>query len=285
MNGFRSGWYFETVKGLAIALQVDKILHEEKTSYHDIVLFKSTHFGSVLVVDGMIQCTERDEFPYHEMMAHLPLFSHPKPKKVLIIGGGDGGVVREVDKHDGVEEIHLCEIDERVIEVSKEYLPSIAHGLSSSKLTIHIADGIKYLEDHVNEFDVIITDSTDPVGPAVPLFEKPYYQKINQALRSGGILCSQGECIWFCMDLISNCLEMCNSIYPSVDYAYTSIPTYPSGVIGFILASKAKDVVFSEPLRNLTADHVKLMNLKYYNSDLHRASFVLPQFANKLKTK
>jgi spermidine synthase len=174
------------------------------------------------------------------MMAHLPLFSHPKPKKVLIIGGGDGGVVREVDKHDGVEEIHLCEIDERVIEVSKEYLPSIAHGLSSSKLTIHIADGIKYLEDHVNEFDVIITDSTDPVGPSIVLFEKPYYEKIYRALKPGGILCSQVDCVWTNLDFTRDFIKMCKSIYPVVQYINSSVPSFPSGQIGFILASKDK---------------------------------------------
>ncbi|XP_019852469.1 PREDICTED: spermidine synthase-like [Amphimedon queenslandica] len=280
----RDGWFSEINDlwpGECFSLKVDEILHQERSQYQDIMIFKSKAYGMVLVLDGVIQCTERDEFSYQEMIAHLPLFSHPNPKSVLIIGGGDGGVVREVIKHPSVEQVHLCEIDERVIELSKKYLPSLSSALSSPKVTVHVKDGVKFLEDHVNEFDVIITDSSDPIGPAIPLFERPYYEKTKNALKDGGVLCCQGECVWLDLKLISSCMSHCHSVFPVASYAYTTIPTYPCGQIGFFLASKDKNMVFEEPTRCVSDEEVKRMKLKYYNAAIHRASFVLPQFVKE----
>jgi spermidine synthase len=175
-----------------MTLKVEKVLHHEKSQYQDVLIFKSTDYGTVLVLDNVIQCTERDEFSYQEMIAHLAMNSHPDPKKVLVIGGGDGGVLREVVKHDCVEEAVLCDIDEAVIRLSKEYLPHMAQGLTHPKSTVHVGDGFKFLDDYKNSFDVIITDSSDPDGPAESLFQKSYFELLNNALREGGVITTQG---------------------------------------------------------------------------------------------
>ncbi|KAM3872398.1 spermidine synthase [Diretmus argenteus] len=242
----------------------------------------SKTYGNVLVLDGVIQCTERDEFSYQEMIANLPLCSHPCPKKVLIIGGGDGGVLREVVKHPLVESVVQCEIDEDVINVSKKYLPGMAKGFFSPKLTLNVGDGFEFMKQNQDAFDIIITDSSDPVGPAESLFKETYYQLMKTALREGGILCCQGECQWLHLELIKEMRTFCKTLFPVVDYAYCTIPTYPSGQIGFMLCSKNAETNFREPLRELSKDAVETMTLKYYNPEVHRASFVLPEFARKV---
>lgn len=176
-----------------MTLKVEKVLHHEKSKYQDVLIFKSTDHGNVLVLDNVIQCTERDEFSYQEMITHLAMNSHPDPKKVLVIGGGDGGVLREVIKHKSVESAILCDIDEAVIRLSKEYLPDMSASYKHPKVTTHIGDGFKFLDDRKNEFDVIITDSSDPDGPAESLFQKPYFQLLHDALREGGVITTQGR--------------------------------------------------------------------------------------------
>ncbi|RDB18793.1 Saccharopine dehydrogenase [NADP(+), L-glutamate-forming] [Hypsizygus marmoreus] len=188
------GWFREISSqwpGQAMTLKVNKILHVEKSLYQDVLVFESQTFGNVLVLDGVIQCTERDEFSYQEMIAHLPLASHPNPKKVLVIGGGDGGVVREVLKHDTVEQVVLCDIDEAVPRVSKQYLPHMSGLLADPRVTVFIGDGFKFLADNEATYDVIITDSSDPVGPAESLFQKPYFQLLHDALTPGGHISTQ----------------------------------------------------------------------------------------------
>ncbi|CAL1532620.1 unnamed protein product [Lymnaea stagnalis] len=285
MNGIKEGWFSEISElwpGQCMSLEVDKVLHHEKSKYQDILVFKSKTFGNVLVLDGVIQCTEKDEFSYQEMLAHLPLCSHKNPKKVLIIGGGDGGVARELLKHDCLEEVHMCEIDEAVVEVSKKYLPGMASSFSNPRLTLHIMDGFEYMGQHQGEFDVIITDSSDPIGPASSLFQKQYYELMKKALKPNGIVCSQGECMWIHMDLIKSMLDFCVTLYPSVSYAYTSIPTYPCGQIGFVLCSLDPEVDFENPLRPFSTDELKELNMKYYNTDMHKSAFKLPEFAKKV---
>ncbi|XP_070330381.1 spermidine synthase [Odocoileus virginianus] len=280
----REGWFRETCSlwpGQALSLQVEQLLHHQRSRYQDILVFRSKSYGNVLVLDGVIQCTERDEFSYQEMIANLPLCSHPNPRKVLIIGGGDGGVLREVVKHSSVESVVQCEIDEDVIQVSKKFLPSMAIGYSSSKLTLHVGDGFEFMKQNQDAFDVIITDSSDPMGPAESLFKESYYQLMKTALKEDGILCCQGECQWLHLDLIKEMRHFCKSLFPVVDYAYCTIPTYPSGQIGFMLCSKNPSTNFREPLQPLMQKQVEEMQLKYYNSDVHRAAFVLPEFARK----
>jgi spermidine synthase len=178
--------------GQAMSLKVNQVLHHEKSKYQDVLVFESSDYGNVLVLDNVIQCTERDEFSYQEMITHLAMNSHPNPKKVLVIGGGDGGVLREVVKHESVEEAVLCDIDEAVIRLSKKYLPGMSVSYQHPKVSTYIGDGFEFLKAKQNEFDVIITDSSDPEGPAESLFQKPYFELLRDALRDGGVITTQG---------------------------------------------------------------------------------------------
>ncbi|EZF09772.1 spermidine synthase [Trichophyton rubrum D6] len=191
----KDGWFSEVSDmwpGQAMNLRVNQILHHEKSDYQDVLVFESSDHGTVLVLDNVIQCTERDEFSYQEMITHLAMNSHPNPKKVLVIGGGDGGVLREIVKHDTVEEAVLCDIDEAVIRVSKKYLPGMSVGFQHPNAKVYVRDGFKFLEEQKNQFDVIITDSSDPEGPAEVLFQKPYFELLYGALREGGVISTQG---------------------------------------------------------------------------------------------
>ncbi|KAK2467601.1 hypothetical protein APHAL10511_000456 [Amanita phalloides] len=269
------GWFREISSqwpGQAMTLKVNKILHVEKSLYQDVLVFESETFGNVLILDGVIQCTERDEFSYQEMIAHLPLASHPSPKKVLVIGGGDGGVVREVLKHDTVEEAVLCDIDEAVIRVSKQYLPHMSALLSSPKVTVHIGDGFKFLGESASKYDVIITDSSDPVGPAESLFQKPYFELLHNALAPGGHISTQAECPWVHLPFIKNLRKLTRELFAVSEYAFTTIPTYPSGQIGFFVCSKEAGRDLRTPVR-------EVKDTRYWSKAVHRAAFILPEFA------
>ncbi|CAG8287528.1 unnamed protein product [Penicillium salamii] len=279
-----NGWFSEKSSmwpGQAMSLKVNQIIHHEKSKYQDVLVFESSDHGMVLVLDNVIQCTERDEFSYQEMITHLAMNSHPNPEKVLVIGGGDGGVLREVVKHASVKEATLCDIDEAVIRVSKKYLPGMAIGFQHPNAHTHVGDGFEFLKNRQNEFDVIITDSSDPEGPAESLFQKPYFELLKSALREGGVITTQGsENQWLHLDLIADLKKSCNEVFPVAEYAYTTIPTYPSGQIGFMVCSKDGSRNVREPLRTWSAEEEQKL-CRYYNQDIHRASFVLPNFARQ----
>jgi spermidine synthase len=267
-----------------MCLKIEEVLCHEKSLYQDVLIFKSETYGTVLVLDGVIQCTERDEFSYQEMITHLPMNSHPNPEKVLVIGGGDGGVLREVVKHKSVKEVVLCDIDESVIRLSKRYLPKMAIGFDDPKVTTFIGDGFAFLEGKTNAFDIIITDASDPVGPAESLFQKKYFELMKNALRPGGIISTQGECQWLHLELITQVQTYCREIFPVVEYAYTTIPTYPSGQIGFVLCSKDPSHNLKIPLRKWSEEEEEEL-CRYYNSQIHEASFILPQFTKNFLKK
>ncbi|CAG8770185.1 spermidine synthase [Gigaspora rosea] len=276
----QDGWFREKPvlwPGQAMCLEIDEILHHEKSLYQDVLLFKSKTYGNVLALDGVIQCTERDEHSYQEMITHIPMMCHPNPQKVLVIGGGDGGVLREVVKHESVEEVTLCDIDEAVIRTSKKYLPGMAIGFDNPKVKVHIGDGFPFLEDKANCYDVIITDSSDPVGPAESLFQYKYYELMKNALRPGGVVAAQGECQWLHLKLIAEVRTFCRQLFPVVEYAYTTIPTYPSGQIGILVCSADPSCNLKKPIRKWSEDKEEKL-FKYYNSEIHEAAFVLPQF-------
>jgi len=276
------GWFHERGvlwPGQAMSLKVNKVLDHHRSLFQDVLVFESSHHGNVLVLDGVIQVTERDEFAYQEMIAHLPLFAHPNPKRVLVIGGGDGGVLREIARHNSVEQIVLCEIDKDVIEASKQYLPALAKGFDDPRVQVKIYDGAKFMEENKDSFDVIITDSSDPVGPASVLFETPFYNAMHSSLREGGIVCTQGECMWLHLKLIKPLVCSISGTYSTVEYAYTTIPTYPSGQIGFLIATKGRTSGCKEPCRE--PDDKTAKELRYYSPEIHKASFVLPAFAKR----
>jgi len=240
----QDGWFSENETmwpGQKFCLKVDEVLLNGKSEFQDILVFKSSTYGNVMVLDGVIQVTERDEIAYQEMIVHLPLFANRNPKKVLIIGGGDGGVLREVCKHPGVETIHMCEIDAQVIEVCKQHFSgSLSTSFNDPRLKLIIDDAARYLreEGRTENYDVIICDSSDPVGPAETLFQSAFFVSMRDALAEDGIVCTQGECQWLHLDLISSVLATCRGIFAKAVYSYTAIPTYPSGQIGFIMCSK-----------------------------------------------
>ncbi|XP_001607780.1 spermidine synthase [Nasonia vitripennis] len=284
MNALKQGWFSEINglwPGIAQSLEVEKILYEGQSEYQHVLVLQTKSYGKALVLDGIIQCTEKDEFSYQEMISFLPLCSHPNPKTVLIVGGGDGGVAREVAKFPGVEKIYQVEIDNKVVEVSKQFLPFMAKGFSDPKVNLHIGDGFEFMKQHSNEFDVIITDSSDPVGPAISLFQEPYFALLKKALKPNGIVCCQAGTVWSNLDQVQDTLTHCRSIFPKVAYGVSSVPTYPTGQIGYMLGSLNPETNFNEPLKTFSEDELDKMELRYYSDKIHRASFELPRFAKK----
>ncbi|CAH8382961.1 unnamed protein product [Eruca vesicaria subsp. sativa] len=286
------GWFSEMSPmwpGEAHSLKVEKVLFQGKSDYQDVIVFQSATYGKVLVLDGVIQLTERDECAYQEMITHLPLCSIPNPKKVLVIGGGDGGVLREVARHASVEQIDMCEIDKMVVDVSKQFFPDVAIGFEDPRVNLVIGDGVAYLKNAAEgSYDAVIVDSSDPIGPAKELFEKPFFQSVARALRPGGVVCTQAESLWLHMDIIEDIVSNCREIFKgSVNYAWTSVPTYPRhvvGVIGFMLCStEGPEVDFKHPVNPIDDSSSKSGGpLKFYNAEIHSASFCLPSFAKKV---
>ncbi|XP_017002475.2 spermidine synthase [Drosophila takahashii] len=283
MDSLNNGWFSELQAelwpGQSFSLKVKEVIHKEKSKFQDIQIVETETYGRCLILDGIIQCTARDEFSYQEMISFLPLCAHPSPKKVLIVGGGDGGVAREVVKHPLVEEVHQVEIDDRVVDLSKKYLPAMACGFENEKLKLTIGDGFDYMKKHKNEFDVIITDSSDPIGPAVSLFQESYYELMKHALKDDGIVCSQGGSFWLDLDYIKKTMTGCKEHFAKVAYAVTSVPSYPCGHIGFVMGSLNKNQDFVTP--KLGKSEIDAIDLRYYSSEVHTAAFALPRWVQK----
>lgn len=215
------------------------------------------------------------------MISFLPLCSHPNPSSVLIVGGGDGGVAREVSKHPSVRNIVQVEIDERVVEVSKKYLPTMSRGFDSPKVALHIGDGFDFIRRHANDFDVVITDSSDPIGPAECLFSESYFRAIAHALKPGGIVCSQAGTPWIDLGHVRNTVENCRKHFGTVRYAVANVPTYPCGQIGFMVGAVGPDVRLDVPVRVFAREERTEMGLRYYDGVVHTAAFVLPGFVRE----
>jgi spermidine synthase len=245
---------------------------------HFFIHFRIACFaGKVFVIDGIVQLTERDSFTFHEMMAHLPLFAHKDPKRVLIVGGGDGMILQQVCRHKEVQEVTVVEIDPMVIQACKEHLKTVPADLfDDPRVEIVLADAADYLQDpaNSNKFDIILADTLDPLGPGESLFEPEFYESMHAALRPNGIACTQGENMWIHFDLVRDLVACCADIFDRAEYATTSVPSYPCGQIGFVLARKGSDKSCSVPVRQLTFQD----ELKWYNPQMHRAAFVLPQY-------
>jgi spermidine synthase len=286
------GWFSEVNdqwKHQALSLEYDTILWDKKSDYQHVQVFHNKIWGNVLVLDGVIQVTEKDEIAYHELIVHIPMFSHKNPERVLVVGGGDGGSIREALKHPSVKEVTICEIDQMVIDVSKQFLPNLAAAYSDPRVKVVCRDAAKYMEekDVLGTYDIIIADTSDPVGPAAALFEAPFYQCMHNALRAGGKIATQAESIWLNLDLISGLFKKNLGTFANVEYATTQIPTYPCGQIGFLLCSKAEETkskskkkpTCSKPLRK--PDEEFTSKLRYYTPELHHASFVLPLFVQR----
>lgn len=270
-------WFTEKqTEHFGITAKVKRTLHTEKTDFQQLDMLETEEWGNMLALDGMVMTTQKDEFVYHEMMAHVPLFTHPNPKHVLVVGGGDGGVIREVLKHPEVEKATLVEIDGKVIEYSKTFLPKIAGDLGDPRVEVKVDDGFMHIAQSEADYDVIMVDSTEPVGPAVNLFTKGFYAGISNALKEDGILVAQTDNPWFKADLIQQVYKDVKEIFPVTRLYTANIPTYPSGLWTFTMGSKTKD-----PLE-VSEDRFHDIETKYYTKELHKASFVLPKFVKDL---
>lgn len=258
------------------------MLFFKKSQFQSILVFRSAQHGNVLVLDGVVQLTESDEFAYQEMITHIPIFAHRNPQKVLIVGGGDGGVLREVCRHDCVKEITMVEIDEMVVEVAKKYFSeSTATSFDDRRLTLIHEDAAEFLRRHNSNpdrsgYDVILADSSDPVGPAETLFDPSFYEQMHEALNDGGVIASQLECFWTHLDLIVDVVACCADVFDTVDYASTMVPTYPCGQMGFILAGKGENTDLRRPQREISSSLQD--QLQWYTPSIHAASFILPKF-------
>ena len=244
-----------------------ELVEELKSPYQHIEVFQTKYFGKLLRLDGVIQMTEFDEANYHEMIAHVPLCSHPRPVNVLIIGGGDGGVVREVLKHKCVRKIDLVEIDNAVIDISKKYFPNVSCGLNNNIVNITNEDGAKYIKKFKNFYDVVIIDSTDPFSVGESLFKESFYADLKEVIKPKGIIVSQSESMFYNNDLIEEMSIFKKKYFQVVKYYYTMVPTYPSGTIGFHFCSQNSYHFIIQ---------TKVKGLKYYNDQIHQSSFITP---------
>lgn len=264
------------IENVAMTYKVKETLHTEKTKYQELAILDTYEFGRMLLLDGIVQTTIGDEYVYHEMITHVPLFTHKNPKKVLVVGGGDGGTIREILKHKSVEKAVLCEIDERVVELSKKYLPEISCSLDDPRAEVFIGDGIKYVLDRKNEFDVIIVDSTDPFGAAEGLFNISFYKSLYECLTPDGIFVAQTETPIYLPQVVKQVFDDVNNVFPITKLYMAAIPTYPGVYWSFTMGSKKYDP------EKVDTHKILEFGTKYYHMDLHKACFVLPKYVKDL---
>jgi len=262
----------------ALRYKVKEILFSGKSEFQKVEVLKTFGHGNMLLNDDLVMITERDEFVYHDMISHVPLFIHPNPKNVLVIGGGDGGTAREALRHKDVEKVTMVEIDSMVVEACKKHIPQTADCLRDPRLKLIIADAVKFVSETSEKFDVILVDSTDPIGPAQPLFGAEFYKDIYSCLSDNGIVVSQGESPFYETEMQGALLKIISDRFEvTTAYNYTNL-TYPGGLWSFTYASKGL-----HPIKDFNEDRVKSSGLEfsYYNIDIHRAAFCLPEFMLK----
>ncbi len=275
-------WFSENhTPNVQISIRVDKQLYSGKSEFQRIDVFESPEFGRFLTLDGYMMLTEKDEFIYHEMITHVPMAVHPNVKKVLVIGAGDGGVVRELVRYPDLDVIDMVEIDPLVVEVCKKFLPQTACRFDDPRVTIYYEDGLRYVRFKENEYDLIIVDSTDPFGPGEGLFTKEFYGNCYKALKDDGILINQHESPFYpedaaaCQRAHKNIVET----FPIAKVYQAHIPTYPSGHWLFGFASKKY-----HPLKDLneTRWNMRALSCRYYTTTLHKGAFYIPAYVEDM---
>lgn len=280
-NGIENGYYHEiTPSGFGLAIKAGKILFSEQSDFQKVEIFESeSSLGRVFTLDDLMMTTEGDEFHYHEMIAHIPMMNHKNPETVLVIGGGDGGTVREVLKHKTVKKVVLCEIDGMVIEACKKYLPTISCKLNDPKVEILVQDAIEYIKDKKNEFDIILIDSTDPLGPGEGLFTEEFYTNVKNSLKQGGIVAAQSESPVAQADSVQKMYKLLKKVFPVCETFTSNIPTYPGGYWAWAFCSE--DV---KPLSYFDDERCEEITktCKIYNKDYHMARFALPNYLKEL---
>ena len=262
---------------LGLTARVKETLFAGKSEFQDVAVVDSYQFGRMLVLDGVFQSSIFEEYVYHEMIAHVPLFIHPNPKKVLVIGGGDGGTVREVVRHDTVEKVEMVEIDGMVVEACKKYLPEISVALNepNPKLDLKIGDGIQHMADATNEYDVIIVDCSDPIGPGEGLFTPEFYKNVYKALKEDGLFVQQTESPFYHRELIKRIQKDVRAIFPITDLYLAHIPIYPGGCHCFTFGSKKYGPKDADTSR-------QTMEMRYHNAEVQQGCFALPNFVREL---
>jgi spermidine synthase len=274
-------WYTEKHSdNVGITMKVTKTLFSGVSEFQQLEIVDTLEYGRMMLLDGLVMVTERDEFIYHDMITHPALFTHPQAKKVLVIGGGDGGSIREIVRHPEVELAILCEIDGLVIDKSLEFLPTMASAIDGHhpRVKLHVDDGLAYIREHQDAFDVILVDSTDPIGPAVGLFEEDFYRLVFSALKEDGIMVAQSESPFYHADIQKSMYQNLRTVFPIVEMYQAFIPTYPSGFWSFAFASKKY-----HPVKDFDRDRAarRDFHTRYYNEDLHLGAFMLPTFARE----
>lgn len=280
----KDNWYNETLyETWGQRHRIEKILFEAKTEHQHLVIFESIQMGRVMALDGVIQTTEADEFVYHEMLTHVPIISHGNAKRVLIVGGGDGGILREVARHKSVESITMVEIDGSVVEMSKQHLPKHSAGAFDDKrLKLVIDDAANFVKHCNDKFDVIISDSTDPMGPGEVLFTDDFYANCKKCLTEGGVLVTQNGVCFMQQDEVANTYARQSKLFKDAGFYVAAVPTY---VGGFMTLAWATD---NTALRNIPLETVQErfnkagFQTRYYTPEIHKACFALPAFVQGL---
>lgn len=271
-------WFTEyQTENLKMTCRLKETLFTGKSDFQDVAVVDTVEFGRMLVLDGVFQTSLFDEYVYHEMIAHIPLFTHPAPKKVLVIGGGDGGTIREVVRHAAVERAEMVEIDGLVVEACKRHLPEISQALVDEhpKVMLTIGDGIQHMKDADNEYDVIIVDCSDPIGPGEGLFTPDFYHDVYQALKPDGLFVQQTESPFYHQALLQRLYQDVKALFPITRLYLAAVPLYPGGTHSFTLGSKLYD-----PLQ--TVVRIPEFSTRYYNQDIYKSCFALPNFLREL---
>lgn len=275
-------WFTEKhAPGVKLSIRVERQLYSGQSEFQRIDVFESEEFGRFLTLDGYMMLTERDEFIYHEMIVHVPMAVHPKVRRVLVIGGGDGGAVRELIRYPEIERIDLVEIDEQVVTVCREHLPFTACGFDDPRVKLYFQDGLKFVRRQSEEYDLILVDSTDPFGPGEGLFTREFYGNCYKALKEDGIMVNQHESPFYAVDALAmqRAHKRIVKSFPISRVYQAHIPTYPSGHWLFGFASKEY-----HPLKDMDTKRWKERGIptRYYNIKLHRGAFALPNYVEEL---
>lgn len=273
-------WYSELhTEDVKLSMRVKEHLYTARSLYQKIDVMDTWEFGHVLLLDDVVMLSDKDEFVYHEMITHVPMAVNPDIKDILVIGAGDGGTITRLLQYKTIKKIIVVEIDPLVVEVSKKYFPDLASNFDDERVELHYADGLKYVRQKVDAFDLIIVDSTDPFGPGEGLFTKEFYGNCYKALRSDGILVNQQESPYYEDDAkaMQRAHQRITSCFPIARVYQAHIPTYPSGHWLFGFASKGR-----EPCVDVSAWNALNIATQYYNTQLHQGCFALPNFVKKL---
>ncbi len=275
--------FLETLyNGYGQEFRVEELLYEEKTAHQHLAIFHNALFGRVMVLDGIVQTTEKDEFIYHEMLAHVPILAHGRVSRVLIVGGGDGGMLREICKHRGIQTVIQVELDRKVVDLCRKHLPGHSQGaFDDPRLQLVFDEGLNFVKTTAEKFDVIIVDSTDPIGPGEALFSRDFYSACKRCLLPGGILVTQNGVVFMQRDEVRTTATHLRNLFEDWHFFTAAVPTYIGGCMTFGWASD-DPALRQTPVADLRARfQVGKLATRYYNPEIHRAAFALPQYVRE----